>query len=30
MDDANSEYKEVLAQAGQLNGTLPSAGKLTI
>ena len=30
MDDANSEYKEVLAQAGQLNGTHPSAGKLTI
>jgi len=29
MDEANSEYKEVLAQAGQLNRTLPSAGKLT-
>ena len=29
MDDANSEYGEVLAQAGQLNGLHPSAVKLT-
>jgi len=29
MDDANSEYKEVLAQAGQLDRPQPLAGKLT-
>jgi hypothetical protein len=29
MDDANTEYKEVLAQAGQLNVLLLLAGKLT-
>jgi hypothetical protein len=29
MDDANSEYKEVLAQAGQLSVLLPLAVKLT-
>jgi hypothetical protein len=29
MDDANSEYKEVLAQAGQLVLPFPCAGKLT-
>jgi len=29
MDDANAEYKEVLAQAGQLNVLHPSAVKLT-
>jgi len=28
MDDANSEYKEVLAQAGQLNVLHLLAGKL--
>jgi hypothetical protein len=29
MDDANTEYKEVLAQAGQLTWLLPLAVKLT-
>jgi hypothetical protein len=29
MDDANSEYKEVLAQAGQLIALHPRADKLT-